>query len=332
MLTRRLAEAEISEAVTIIRAGGVVAFPTETVYGLGGLATRSEAIRAIFAAKGRPSDNPLIVHVGGIEQLSQCVREVTPLARRLFERFAPGPLTVVMPKLGRICEEVTCGLDTVGVRIPNHRLALSLLRAIGEPIAAPSANRSGRPSGTDWRSVLEDLDGRIDAILCGESSSIGLESTVVDVSSGEPRVLRRGAITLEALQGMDPRFAMWEGKAMEMAMRSPGVRHPHYRPQAEVVLFEQAGELSESLRTLRRGDCGVLVSEVNREWEGFDFRGFGLVERCGTYEEYGHCLYGFFREADRRKLTHVYCQRVAKEGLGEAIADRLERARGKIGE
>lgn len=332
MLTRRLAEAEISEAVAIMRAGGVVAFPTETVYGLGGLATRGETIRAIFAAKGRPSDNPLIVHVGGVEQLSQCVREVSPLARRLFERFAPGPLTVVMPKHGRICDEVTCGLDTVGVRIPNHRLALDLLRAVGEPIAAPSANRSGRPSGTDWRSVLEDLDGRIDAILCGESSSIGLESTVVDVSSSEPRVLRRGAITLEALQGVDPRFAMWDGITTEMALRSPGVRHPHYRPQAAVVLFETEAELAESVLSLRRGDCGVLVSDANREWEGFDFGDYGLVERCGTYEEYGHRLYGFFREADRRKLTHVFCQRVAREGLGEAILDRLERARGKIGE
>ncbi|MFN7621581.1 MAG: L-threonylcarbamoyladenylate synthase, partial [Acidobacteriota bacterium] len=187
----------VESAARYIIEGEVVAFPTETVYGLGANIFNEAAIAKIFAAKGRPSDNPLIAHIATLDQLLSLAREIPPAARLLIDRFFPGPLTVVLPKLPAVPMIATAGLETIGVRMPDHPLAIELLRACGLPLVAPSANLSGRPSPTTWQAVLEDLEGRIACILQGEPTRVGLESTVVDCTAAVPTLLRAGAITLE---------------------------------------------------------------------------------------------------------------------------------------
>ncbi len=238
MLTARITSTR--EAAKIIRAGGIVAFPTETVFGLGVDATNRLAVEKLFVAKGRPSDNPLIVHVGKMADCAKATSDLTPIAEALLATFSPGPLTVVLPKQASISTLVTAGLDTVGLRIPDHRVAAEILLRTQVPVAAPSANLSGRPSCTTWESVLEDLDGRIDAVYCDNSQGLGIESTVVDCCGPFPVVLRPGAVTIEQIRQVLP-------EARELArvpgdgdtvngVKSPGLLHPHYQPQAAVQL------------------------------------------------------------------------------------------------
>jgi L-threonylcarbamoyladenylate synthase len=227
---------DVAQAAAILRRGGLVAFPTETVYGLGANALDAAAVRRVFAAKGRPADNPLIVHLADPDEAARVAR-VTPLARRLAARFWPGPLTLVLPSRGVVPEAVRAGLPTVAVRCPDHELARSLIRLTGSPLAAPSANRSGRPSPTAARAVLDDLDGRIDAVLDGGRCRHGIESTVVDCTGAEPRLLRLGALPAEAL-GLAPRV---DARA---AGRSPGTRHRHYAPSVPLYLV---GDLAAAL-------------------------------------------------------------------------------------
>ena len=234
-------------AAEFIRRGETVAFPTETVYGLGANALDETAVAKIFAAKGRPADNPLIVHLADTVQIENVVREVNAAAKLFIENFFPGALTLVLPKAERVPEIVTAGLQTVGVRVPAHDLAREFLRACALPIAAPSANLSGRPSPTTWQAVKEDLDGRIACILQGEQTQVGLESTVVDCTGEVPIVLRAGAVTLEQLRGVVAttrllhKGAASRGNALpgddpdtfeNFAKRSPGLRHQHYAPCA----------------------------------------------------------------------------------------------------
>ncbi|MEQ8837727.1 MAG: L-threonylcarbamoyladenylate synthase, partial [Lacipirellulaceae bacterium] len=237
------------KAVELICGGGLVAFPTETVFGLGVDATSDAAVRNLFAAKGRPSDNPLIVHVAEPSRWSDAAAELTPTAESLLDAFAPGPLTVVLPKRDTISTLVTGGLETVGVRVPNHPVAAEILRLADRPIAAPSANRSGRPSGTRWRSVLEDFEGRIDAVYREDGPSLGVESTVVDCTGSVARVLRPGAVTIEQIRNVLPNAEVTTaemttaaaGQATD-AVRSPGTLHPHYQPQARVQLIDTPTE------------------------------------------------------------------------------------------
>ena len=301
-------------AAGVLRAGGLVAFPTETVYGLGVDATNAAAVERLFAVKGRPSNNPLIVHIADIEQIESVAGRVPAVAIELLRHFAPGPLTVVVPKRPEIVSAVTAGLDSVGVRIPAEPRTRQMLRAADRPIAAPSANRSGRPSCTTYRSVIEDFGGDIDAILIGQPAAIGLESTVVDCLGKAPRILRPGAITLEQLRLVDPR-ATSAGKEIDPGENSPGRLHPHYRPRAFVGLVTFPTDAAPDETAAYIGlDAHPLANR------------FGWHCAFASIDDYARGFYEALREVDRRGLRSVNCQRVSAVGTGIALSDRLERA------
>lgn len=301
------------EAADFIRRGGVVAFPTETVYGLGADVFDAKAIEKIFAAKRRPSDNPLIAHVGSREQIKLLTSEITESANKFIEAFFPAPLTLVLPKAERVPLAATANLATIGVRMPANDLALEFLRACGTPLVAPSANLSGRPSPTTWQAVFEDLQGRIECILQGEMTKIGLESTVVDCTSDVPLILRTGAISLEDLQKVIPETQLYQVKENE-AVRSPGLRHRHYAPKAKVCLVQSSRFKVQSLKS------GAFIG-LDEPTEKFD-----LIKICASIEEYAHEVFHFFRECDREKIEIIYCQTVSEKKIGRALMDRLKRA------
>ena len=305
---------DVHEAAALIRRGELVAFPTETVYGLGADAFNPEAVRKIFKAKGRPLDNPLIVHIVHLDQLAHLVRDVPEAARRFMERFFPGPLTLVLPRHPDVPDEVTAGLPTVGVRMPRHPVAQAFLEACGTPVAAPSANRSGRPSPTRWEAVYADLNGRIACILQGDRSDMGLESTVVDCTGSEPVVLRAGAVPLEALRAVVPETRL-VGDEASLKARSPGTRYRHYAPRARVVLVDHPDEAVPDPRHAYIG----LTPPAHPE-------AFGACCICPDVETYAYELFDFFRRCDAQGCTRIYAQRVPRTGLGLALMDRLERA------
>ena len=248
MKTKIFGKAGISEAAEILKGGGLVAFPTETVYGLGGNGLDKEAAKKIYAAKGRPSDNPLILHVSSIEEVYPLVKALPEKAKKLMEAFWPGPLTLVLPKSDLVPKESTGGLETVALRSPENALTLDLIRACGFPIAGPSANLSGRPSPTEASHVFEDLGGRIEGILEDGAVGIGVESTIVDLSENCPTLLRPGAITVEDLEevlgekvAIDPTLL---GKSMAEGFtpKAPGMKYRHYAPKAEMILFKKKEE------------------------------------------------------------------------------------------
>lgn len=301
-------------AAELLDAGKLVAFPTETVYGLGVDATNAAAVERLFAVKGRPGNNPLIVHISTLEQLNSVASELPPLALQLLKQFSPGPLTVVVPKHPSIVTAVTAGLNTVGVRIPDHPQALEMLRACRHPIAAPSANRSGRPSATNLASVLEDFESYIDGILVASPSRIGLESTVVDCLSDPPRVLRPGAISLLELQRAAPHMVL-AGASHRPGDNSPGRLHPHYKPKAKVRLFDRPGDLVPNALAAY---IGIDSHAAPGDW------GWHVV--YATIEEFAAGFYECLREADRRGCAQIVCQRVSDQGTGAALMDRMQRA------
>lgn len=307
-----LLTADPSIAAAIIRSGGIVAFPTETVYGLGANVFDERAVAKIFEAKERPADNPLIAHVGELSQVEELTGDITDDARTLIDAFFPGPLTVVVRRSARVPLIATAGLETIGIRMPRHELARKFLAACGTPVVAPSANISGRPSPTTWQAVFEDLDGRIDCILKGEATEIGLESTVVDCTGKVPVVLRSGAIGVEEIRGIVPETEVFVGDVQDAAA-SPGMRHKHYSPRAKVVIVRDASEAAEQGRSA---------------FIGFEIRSahFDKVEVCASAEEYAHCLFAFFRECDSEGIDVIYCQEVEETGIGRALMDRLHRA------
>jgi L-threonylcarbamoyladenylate synthase len=301
-----------AEAAEFVRRGGVVAFPTETVYGLGADVFDASAIEKIFAAKQRPNDNPLIAHVGNVAQIELLTSEITASAAKFIEAFFPAPLTLVLPKSERVPLVATANLETIGVRMPNSDSALEFLKACATPLVAPSANLSGRPSPTTWQAVFEDLNGRIDCILQGEMTRIGLESTVVDCTSEVPLVLRTGAISLEDLQKIVPETRIYRVKENEAA-RSPGLKHRHYAPKARVVLVDSRFKIQDS-----RLRAFIGLDEPDEK--------FDLMKICASVEEYAHEFFNFFRECDRAKIEIIYCQIVAEKEIGSALMDRLRRA------
>ncbi len=308
----------LAEAAATLRAGGLVAFPTETVYGLGARAFDASAARRVYAAKGRPADNPLIVHVDGPEMLARVVRRTTPLARRLMKSFWPGPVTLVLEKSAAVPGSVTAGGRTVAVRCPGHPVARALIRALGEPVAAPSANRSGRPSPTTAAHVLRDLKGRVGLILDGGPCREGLESTVVDARGARPVVLRRGTVTDEAVAKAARARAAEPGRS---APPSPGTRHRHYAPSCRVVLVPPA--------LVRRGGLAAL-----------DETGAGLIHRSprsgarpswsrrvtGGTSAYARELFAALRAAEAAGVKTLYVETVPDRGVGRAVMDRLRRA------
>lgn len=300
------------EAADFIKRGGVVAFPTETVYGLGANVFDEEAIKKIFIAKGRPNDNPLIAHVADVSQISLLASHITESAQKLIDVFFPGPLTVVLPKNERVPTIATAGLQTVGVRMPNHPIANEFLKACDVPLVAPSANLSGKPSPTTWQAVYEDLNGKIDCILKGEQTDVGLESTVVDCTTDVPLILRAGAVTLEQLQSVVSSTRLANTKEDEPA-RSPGLKHKHYSPRARVVLIDKPQEASSS-------DDSAYIGLNAPE------SAFGIQQVCSSVEEYAYDLFLFFRRCDERGIKIIFCQRVEEKDLGLALMDRLKRA------
>lgn len=319
----------IIKAASIISKGGLVAFPTETVYGLGAAATNSRAVKKIYSAKGRPSDNPLIVHVADLCQLEQVAETVPKAAYRLAERFWPGPLSIILPKAGSISGLVSAGLATVAVRMPNHQVALALIKAAGVPIAAPSANRSGRPSPTSYRHVLEDLSGRIDAVIKSTPCQIGIESTVIDLTTNMPVILRPGGITGEEIAsflGCRVDYAQ-PGRNAPVPL-SPGVKYRHYSPRATLILVSgpqsrRRPVIAALVKKYRKQ--GLKVGLLNAIMPGAaDSDGNTFPEVWATH------LYSSLREMDRRGMNLIIAEELESQGLGHAVMNRLKKAASRI--
>ena len=323
MKTHRFATSNLIQAAQLLRDGELVAFPTETVYGLGANAMSPTAVDKIYVAKGRPSDNPLIVHLSGPEDVGSIASEVPAIAKELMRRFWPGALTLVLPKRSDVPSRVTAGLDTVAVRIPNNPVALELIQLAGVPIAAPSANRSGRPSATTWQAVAEDLDGRVAGIVCGEPTRFGLESTVVDVTSNPPRILRPGSVSLEDLKlvaaNIQP-YMLSASSSSQSPANSPGLKHQHYQPRAKVIILNSTSSFDSYLNlNVKRPHYIGLCSLSNSA-------PFQTVLLCENASEYAAKLFDFFRQADLANADLVCCESVPEVGIGVALMDRLRRA------
>lgn len=301
------------EAAQIIKNGGLVAFPTETVYGLGANVFDKKAVAKIFEAKMRPADNPLIAHIGNLNQIKLLASEINQTAQKFIEAFFPSPLTLVLPKTEQVPLIATANLQTIGVRMPNHKLAQEFLQACKTPVVAPSANLSGKPSPTTWEAVFEDLNGRIDCILQGEQTIVGLESTVVDCTSEMPLVLRTGAISLEQLREVVSETQLYQVRENE-AVRSPGLKHRHYSPKAKVILIT-----NYQLPITNYQKIGFIG--LNKPKIAFD-----LIKICSSVEEYAHEVFSFFRDCDHQNIETVYCETVEEKSIGLALMDRLRRA------
>ena len=342
----RVKHAAVEEAAALIQQGSVVAFPTETVYGLGADASHTEAVERIFTAKGRPSDNPLIVHIADQSDVDTLAERIGETERALMASFWPGPLTLVLPvRQGAVSPRVTAGLDTVAVRMPAHPLALQLIRAANRPLAAPSANRSTRPSPTSAQHVLEDLTGRIAGVLDGGSAGIGLESTVVRVDETAARihVLRPGGITAAELRAAAPHMEVVDLAAAttETAIpRSPGMKYAHYAPKGRLTVVRSADPaapdaaervaryIAQELEQLRAlGETtGVLLFHQEHTQPHAD-----IVVACGTPgqpAEAARQLYAALRQFDEAGATAILAEALPEEGIGQAIMNRLRKAAG----
>lgn len=318
--TRQFEETALAEAASIVRHGGLVAFPTETVFGLGADATEDSAVAKIFSAKGRPSDNPLIAHLADVDEVDRWA-ETNAVARRLFEAFAPGPISIVLPKREQICDTATAGLPTVAIRVPDHSLARRFLALVGKPVVAPSANTSGRPSATRWQDVLEDLNGKIDGVICWNQTAIGLESTVVDVTSSTPILLRPGGISYESLMQVVPNIQLLSAGSKLSDVNSPGLRHKHYQPRALVRLFD-----SNDRAIADSGDAGRRVAVIGVDLDDECKNGKTMVANHHTVDSYAASLFEFFRECDRASIDLIWCEQPRLKGIGRALMDRLLRA------
>ena len=300
----------------MLRRGGLVVFPTETVYGLGARAMDAAAARRIYRAKGRPADNPLIVHVSGRAMLGGVAASVTPLAGRLMDAFWPGPLTIVLDKAPELPRAVTAGHDTVAVRCPAHPVARALLRAFGEPIAAPSANRSGRPSPTRAEHAYRDLRGRVALVLDGGPCRHGLESAIVDARGARPVLLRPGTLSPQ-------RLARAAGVPLEApgrrAAAAPGTRHRHYAPRCAVRLVS-AAEIRAGRLPGGAGPVGLLHRSPTRARPAFARRARGSVDL------YARGLFAAFRDAEAAGVRTLFVETVPEKGAGRAVMDRLRRA------
>lgn len=326
----------IEEAGQILKDGGLVAFPTETVYGLGANALDEEAAAKIYSAKGRPSDNPLIVHIADFSDLEKIVEEVPEEAKKLADAFWPGPLTMIMRKNEKVPYGTTGGLETVAVRMPNHDTALKMIRAGGGFIAAPSANTSGRPSPTMASHVAEDMNGKIDMILDGGSVGIGLESTIIDLSEEIPTILRPGFITQQMLADVIGRVeidAALIDNNSKVHPKAPGMKYRHYAPKANMILIRGEKEkVAQKIRQLVEEELkegrnpGILCAE-----ETAHLYPEGMIKKIGTLREeltISRHLYGTLREFDEEKVSSIFSETFETPVLGTAIMNRLMKAAG----
>ena len=327
---------QLRETATILQNGGLVAFPTETVYGLGGDAKNKDASKGIYAAKGRPSDNPLIVHIPDVSWLDEIVAEIPEAARKLAEAFWPGPMTMIFKKNEKIPYETTGGLDTVAVRLPSHPVARALMEVSGVYIAAPSANTSGRPSPTKAKHVIEDLSGKIDAIIDGGEVSIGLESTIIDVTEEIPMILRPGYISLEDVEAVVGK-AMYDpgifSENKNVRPKAPGMRYRHYAPKGNLIVVDGekaavcnyineqiAGAVTEGKRV------AVLASnETAKAYKNAKVYSIGSLE---NEEEIAHNLYDMLRRFDEEEMELIFSEAFETPHIGQAIMNRLLKAAG----
>lgn len=326
----------IREAGNILRNGGLVAFPTETVYGLGGDALNAESSGKIYAAKGRPSDNPLIVHIAGMEELSKIVRKIPEEAYLLAEHFWPGPLTMIFEKSDCVPLETTGGLETVAVRMPSNKIARALIRASGGYIAAPSANLSGRPSPTVAKYVIEDLDGRVDMIIDGGEVNIGLESTIIDLTGDKPMILRPGYITEEMLEetigSVEIDQTIIEGNSKQ-APKAPGMKYRHYAPKGNLIIIEGEADrvvdyINEQLRIYRKNGSktGVIATdETAAKYQADSVKSAGKRK---DEDQIARQLFRILREFDDEGVEIIYAESFEGRGVGQAIMNRLLKAAG----
>lgn len=330
----------IIEGAKLLKTGRLVAFPTETVYGLGANGLDPKAVKQIFQAKGRPRDNPLILHIAQISQLKQLVMENSQRVQELIKNFWPGPLTLVLKKKPLVPDQVTCGLETVAVRMPAHPIARELIFAANLPIAAPSANLSGRPSPTLAKHVINDLNGRIEMIIDGGPSEKGIESTVIDLSTEQPILLRPGSISVEELRFFLPDLKLdisigdqSRKCSSEAGPRSPGMKYRHYSPQAELVLIE--GKFSEvkakliNLIESSRGQLGLLLTEeMDRALETPPSVVVKIMGSRSKPEEVAERLFKLLREFDEEDVELIFVEGLSSTGMGLAVMNRLEKAAG----
>ena len=353
METRIFSKKDIEEAARVLKAGGLVAFPTETVYGLGGNGLSRDAARKIYAAKGRPSDNPLILHVSKIEEVNPLVESIPEKAKLLMESFWPGPLTVILKKSEIVPRESTGGLDTVALRCPDNALSLALIEKAGFPIAGPSANLSGSPSPTEASHVYHDLAGRIEGILDDGAVGIGVESTILDMSGDVPTLLRPGAITLEDLAEVlgekpevDPTLV---GKKMEDGFipKAPGMKYRHYAPKAEMILFcavEEKGSEDkiskriaeyleeEGLKFLEEQIAILCAEESKHLYKDLAEKKDISLKILGRRDEplsMTHNLFRILRECDEEGIGLILSEGYSEEGIGFALMNRMKKAAGQ---
>ena len=321
-------------AAELIRAGEVVGFPTETVYGLGANALDGKAVLKIFAAKGRPADNPLIVHISALDEIAPLISGDLPeSARRLAAAYWPGPMTLILKKSALIPDEVSAGLDTVGIRMPSNPVARALIKASGCPIAAPSANRSGRPSPTCAQDVFEDMDGRIPLILDGGECLVGVESTVVDMTGSVPHILRPGGITAEQIAQVagasEVDSAVMRPLAEGEKPRSPGMAHRHYAPNGQLTVF--TGDSDRVIQRIQSEyDCAKangsrpLILSMEAHVASYGDR---RIESLGADETaMAHRLFALLRDADHMEADVLFAEGVEAKGVGLAVMNRLGRA------
>ena len=335
--TKQIKNEELAEAAQILRDGGLVAFPTETVYGLGANALDEAAAKKIYAAKGRPSDNPLIAHISCLEELKPLVAYIPEAGRKLAEAYWPGPLTMVFPKSDIVPYGTTGGLDTVAVRMPSDPVANRLIKLAGVPVAAPSANTSGRPSPTTAQHVWQDMEGKIEMILEGRPVGIGVESPIVDVSGDVPTLLRPGAITMEMLREtvgrveIDP--AIQAPPSADLRPKAPGMKYRHYAPHADLQLVEgETDRVVEVINNLVKEKLaegkkvGVICTDETRvRYPQGEVRSVGLRAKEETI---AHNLFAVLREFDDLNVDCIYSESFSKDHLGQAIMNRLTKAAG----
>ena len=317
----------IDDAARCLKGGGLVVFPTETVYGLGADAFNESAIDGIYKAKGRPSDNPLIIHISDIKSLDNLVSCVPECASKLMDKYWPGPMTLIFQKNKNVIDRVTAGLDTVAVRFPSNEIARELIQKSGVYVAAPSANLSGSPSPTVSKHVIDDLNGRVDYIVTGDGCEIGLESTVIDVSGNVPVILRPGAITLEMLREIAPDSCMDKGLVSEnQKPKCPGMKYTHYSPKAQVIVVcgNKQSRRQYIAQCLEKADnCAVLT------YGGGEYKNAACVIDAGSnMEQYAKSLFYNLRLFDEKGAKTVYAEFCIEGGIGEAVKNRLFKSAG----
>ena len=320
-----------AQAVEFLNNGEVVAFPTETVYGLGAVATEEDAVKKIFAAKGRPSDNPLIVHIGTKEEVAIYAQNIPDVAKKCMDAFWPGPLTLILQaKPNILAPSVMPGRETVGIRMPDHPVARKLLQTLGKPLAAPSANRSGKPSPTKASHVYEDLAGIIPCILDGGMTGIGVESTVLDVTLEQPVILRPGGVTKEMLEEvigpvLEPNF---EQQKLESTPKAPGMKYTHYAPDAPVYLIEPNEQVvSAAIQHLQQLNHQVALL-APQSFENLEADYYFSLGANKEIEQMSATLYDALRACDKTNATVILATATSKKGVGTAIMNRLEKAAG----